>query len=63
MLFKGVISYILLLPQSTACSLEEGGPARPAKKTAYEEKEQAEELFGGILLEITRQKIPGPSAL
>lgn len=63
MLFKGAISYILLLPQPTACSLAEGGPARPAKRTAYEEKEQDEEVFGGMLLEVTRLKMPGISAL
>lgn len=51
-LFKGAVSYILLLPQPTACSLAEGGPARPAKTTAHEEKKQAEEVFRGILLEV-----------
>lgn len=63
MLFKGGISYILLLPQPAACSLAVGGPARPAKRTAYEEKEQDEVVFGGMLLEVTRLKMPGPSAL
>lgn len=54
---------ILLLPQPTACALAEGGSARPAKTTAYEEKEQAGEVFGGMLLEITRLKMRGRSAL
>lgn len=46
MLFKGAISHILLLPQPTVYSLAEGGPATLTKTTAYEEKEQAEEVFG-----------------
>ena len=46
-----------------SCALAEGGPDRPANTTADEAKEKAEEVFGGMLLEVTGLKMPGPSPL
>lgn len=70
-LSKEATSYILLLLTATAnsmcnrrsCALAEGGSARPANMTADEAKEEAEEVFGGMLLEAAAGlKMPGPSA-
>lgn len=70
-LSKEAVSYMLLLSTATANSLcnwgsralAEGGPARSANTTADEAKEQAEEVFRGMLLEVTGLKMPSLSAL
>lgn len=45
-----------------SCALAGVGPARSANTTADEVKQQSEEALGGMLLEVTGLKMPGPSA-
>lgn len=45
------------------CAVADAGSARTAGKTANSTKEQAQEVFMGLMLKLTELTIPGLSAL